>query len=183
MYPELQEVRALAETGEYRRIPVCRQLYADRFTPVTAEPDSRLFSGMVSPFPVARYHSLAAEEESLPPQLHVTARTMDGEVMAVAHMSAPVYGLQFHPESILTPDGRRILENFLALLLSIKMLLYCLIWFSVKRNSSSKSYSSANLHAVVNNSLRRAFNCSIAVISSSSNSSSLEAVTLAFSFR
>lgn len=63
--------------------------------------------------PVARYHSLAALEETLPDCLIVTARTQDGEIMAVQHKTYPVYGLQFHPESILTPDGKTMLKNFL----------------------------------------------------------------------
>lgn len=62
---------------------------------------------------MARYHSLAAEEDTLPQCLAVTARTEAGEVMAVAHREYPVYGVQFHPESIMTPDGRKMLENFL----------------------------------------------------------------------
>lgn len=74
---------------------------------------SWIFRGLNKKIPVARYHSLAAREESLPPELQVTARSEDGEVMAVQHRSYPVCGLQFHPESILTPDGRQILKNFL----------------------------------------------------------------------
>ena len=62
---------------------------------------------------VARYHSLAAEAESIPEGLKITARTPDGEVMAVEHREFPVYGVQFHPESVLTPEGRKIMENFL----------------------------------------------------------------------
>ncbi|WP_101877544.1 anthranilate synthase component II [Lachnoclostridium edouardi] len=73
----------------------------------------RLFLGLSDSFPVARYHSLAAEEESLPKELIISARTEDGEVMAVEHKEYAVYGLQFHPESILTPDGKKIIENFL----------------------------------------------------------------------
>ncbi|MBO5057483.1 MAG: aminodeoxychorismate/anthranilate synthase component II [Lachnospiraceae bacterium] len=65
--------------------------------------------------PVARYHSLAALEETLPDCLTVTARTQDGEIMAVQHKTYPVYGLQFHPESILTPDGKTMLKNFLGI--------------------------------------------------------------------
>lgn len=64
--------------------------------------------------PVARYHSLAALEETLPECLAVTARTKDGEIMAVMHRTNPVYGLQFHPESILTPGGKIMLKNFLS---------------------------------------------------------------------
>lgn len=62
---------------------------------------------------VGRYHSLAADHDTLPEVLTITAQTTDGEIMAVAHHEYPVYGIQFHPESILTPDGARILANFL----------------------------------------------------------------------
>lgn len=72
-----------------------------------------LFAGIASPMQVARYHSLAAEEGSLPPELIVTARTPDGEIMAVQHRDYPVFGVQFHPESVLTPDGLKIIKNFL----------------------------------------------------------------------
>lgn len=61
----------------------------------------------------ARYHSLAAVEETIPAELTVIARTDDGEIMAVKHRDHEVYGLQFHPESILTPDGKTIIRNFL----------------------------------------------------------------------
>lgn len=74
----------------------------------------RLFEGLPSVIPAARYHSLSAVPESLPEELEVVALDcMEGEVMAVSHRDYPIYGLQFHPESILTPDGRKILENFL----------------------------------------------------------------------
>ena len=63
--------------------------------------------------PVARYHSLAAIEETMPDVLQVTARTEDGEIMAVRHRDYDIYGLQFHPESILTPDGPQMLRSFL----------------------------------------------------------------------
>ena len=72
-----------------------------------------LFDNLPDIIPVARYHSLALIEDTLPECLTITARTTDGEVMAVMHKEYPVYGLQFHPESILTPDGKTILENFL----------------------------------------------------------------------
>ena len=62
---------------------------------------------------VARYHSLAAEEASLPEVLKVIARTKDGEIMAIKHKDYDIYGLQFHPESILTPEGKKILQNFI----------------------------------------------------------------------
>lgn len=73
-----------------------------------------LFSGLSSPMQVGRYHSLAIEEASLPACLAVTARTGDdGEIMAVAHREHPTVGVQFHPESVLTPLGKQLLENFL----------------------------------------------------------------------
>lgn len=74
-----------------------------------------LFAGIEGPIQVARYHSLAAEEASLPKELMVTARTPDGEIMAVQHERYPVFGVQFHPESVLTPDGLKMIENFLKL--------------------------------------------------------------------
>lgn len=74
---------------------------------------SPLFVGLSEEIKVARYHSLAADGESLPECLQVIARTEDGEVMAVQHKRYPTFGVQFHPESILTPDGRTIIQNFL----------------------------------------------------------------------
>lgn len=62
---------------------------------------------------VARYHSLAADKETIPDCLRVTAETADGEVMAVQHREYPIYGVQFHPESIMTPDGKQMLRNFI----------------------------------------------------------------------
>lgn len=62
---------------------------------------------------VARYHSLAADKETIPDCLRVTAETADGEVMAVQHREYPIYGVQFHPESIMTPDGKQMLINFI----------------------------------------------------------------------
>ncbi|MBR5960755.1 MAG: aminodeoxychorismate/anthranilate synthase component II [Clostridia bacterium] len=82
---------------------------------VRQEGSSPLFAGLPETFPVARYHSLAAAPETMPECLEVTARTEDGEVMAVQHKEYPVYGVQFHPESILTPDGHKMLENFMAI--------------------------------------------------------------------
>lgn len=70
---------------------------------------------------VGRYHSLAALEETMPDCLTVTARTQDGEIMAVQHKDYPVFGLQFHPESILTPEGRDMLANFLSYAKSINI--------------------------------------------------------------
>lgn len=75
--------------------------------------DSVLFRGLPEEVAVARYHSLAAAEESLPAELRVTARTADGEIMAVEHKTKAMYGVQFHPESILTPEGTEMVKNFL----------------------------------------------------------------------
>jgi len=80
---------------------------------VTQEGNCRLFAGMPREFRGARYHSLAALEGALPDCLEVTARADDGEIMALRHREYPVFGLQFHPESILTPLGHTIVKNFL----------------------------------------------------------------------
>jgi len=80
---------------------------------VCLEEGSRLFAGLGRKIKVARYHSLAAKKDTIPKVLKVTAAVKDGEIMAVEHKTYPVYGLQFHPESILTPQGKYILENFI----------------------------------------------------------------------
>ncbi len=74
-----------------------------------------IFQGLPSPFVAGRYHSLLIEEDSLPSSLIISARTEEGELMGVRHKEYAVEGVQFHPESILTPQGKRILRNFLAL--------------------------------------------------------------------
>lgn len=76
---------------------------------------SALFAGIPSPFPAMRYHSLIADPRALPACLEVTATTEDGVIMAVEHRELPLRGVQFHPESIGTPDGDRLLANFLSL--------------------------------------------------------------------
>lgn len=74
----------------------------------------RIFEGVPNPFQATRYHSLVADVSTLPPCLRVTALSEeDGEIMAVEHRGTPVFGVQFHPESILTQAGRKIMENFL----------------------------------------------------------------------
>ena len=72
-----------------------------------------LFEGLPQPFEVGRYHSLCAEHESLPDVLELTAETERGEIMGVRHKTLPVEGVQFHPESVLTPDGDRLMANFM----------------------------------------------------------------------
>lgn len=94
-------------------VTYAKQLMHGKQSQVTFDPDCPLFRGVPSPAPVARYHSLAADPDTLPDCLKVTARTTEGEVMAVQHRSYPIYGVQFHPESILTPHGKTMLKNFL----------------------------------------------------------------------
>ena len=74
-----------------------------------------LFEGLSDPLEVGRYHSLAADREKMPDSLVVTARTENGEVMGVRHKTLPMVGVQFHPESVLTPEGDALLNNFLLL--------------------------------------------------------------------
>jgi anthranilate synthase component 2 len=74
-----------------------------------------ILQGVSIPFEAARYHSLVVERDDLPGELELTAWTEDGLVMGTQHRELPRFGVQFHPESILTPEGPRIIENFLAL--------------------------------------------------------------------
>jgi len=74
----------------------------------------RLFQGVPSPFTATRYHSLIIKRDTCPDVLEITAETDQGEIMAVAHRSHPIWGVQFHPESILTEHGKQIIKNFLA---------------------------------------------------------------------
>jgi anthranilate/para-aminobenzoate synthase component II len=73
-----------------------------------------ILEGVTAPFEAGRYHSLVVERDDLPPELELTAWTEDGLVMGTQHRELPRFGVQFHPESILTPEGPRIVENFLA---------------------------------------------------------------------
>ena len=80
------------------------------------EHDGRtIFAGIASTMTCTRYHSLIVESEGLPETLEVSARTADGTIMALRHRDLPIEGVQFHPESVLTRDGRRLIENFLKL--------------------------------------------------------------------
>jgi anthranilate synthase/aminodeoxychorismate synthase-like glutamine amidotransferase len=72
-----------------------------------------LYRGMKNPFPAGRYHSLVITADTVPAELIVDARSEDGEIMGVHHAEHPTYGVQFHPESVLTPSGKRLLRNFL----------------------------------------------------------------------
>lgn len=92
-----------------------KELMHGKSSLVEIDAQSPLFKGLPVKVRVARYHSLAADEESLPECLQVISCADDGEVMAVQHAEFPTFGVQFHPESILTPDGRAMIENFLAI--------------------------------------------------------------------
>lgn len=94
-------------------VTYARQLMHGKTSMAKVDKDSKLFRGFGEEMVVGRYHSLAADPETIPDCMKVTAVTEDGEVMAVEHREYPVYGVQFHPESILTPDGRRLIENLL----------------------------------------------------------------------
>lgn len=72
-----------------------------------------LFKNCPESAPVARYHSLAADADTIPEELQITALAADGEVMAIQHNEYPIYGVQFHPESIMTPNGKQMLKNFI----------------------------------------------------------------------
>lgn len=94
------------------RITYAKELMHGRQSEARFDTDCPLFSGCPQTGPVARYHSLAVDRDTIPEELKITAQTEDGEVMAVMHRSDPVYGVQFHPESILTKDGMAMLKNF-----------------------------------------------------------------------
>lgn len=97
------------------RIVRAPELMHGKVSPVHHQGDA-LFSDIPSPFTATRYHSLIAEEASLPDCLSVTARTEDGTMMGLCHRDLPIHGVQFHPESIETKHGHRLLQNFLNLL-------------------------------------------------------------------
>ena len=94
-------------------VTYAKTLYHGKSSVVTLVNDGKIFAGLSDGITVARYHSLAATAETMPECLKVTAIADDGEVMAVEHVNAPTFGLQFHPESILTPDGMVMLKNFI----------------------------------------------------------------------
>ena len=90
-----------------------KELMHGKTSVINADTDSVIFKGLDNKISVARYHSLAVVKETLPDSLKITAETDDGEIMAVEHKEYPVYGLQFHTESILTKAGKRMMENFI----------------------------------------------------------------------
>ncbi|MBQ9441486.1 MAG: aminodeoxychorismate/anthranilate synthase component II [Selenomonadaceae bacterium] len=94
-------------------ITYAKKLMHGKQSEIICDENSALFKNCPKKFLVGRYHSLALNEKTLPDCLKITARTIDGEVMAVEHKNSKIFGVQFHPESILTPHGKIILENFL----------------------------------------------------------------------
>ncbi|MBQ1507410.1 MAG: aminodeoxychorismate/anthranilate synthase component II [Ruminococcus sp.] len=95
------------------KITYAKQLMHGKQSVVEFDRDCLIFRDCPEKAPVARYHSLAADSETIPDCLKVTAETEDGEIMAVRHEKYPVFGVQFHPESIMTPDGKKMLYNFI----------------------------------------------------------------------
>lgn len=94
-------------------VSYAKALFHGKQSEITHQRDG-IFAGIDSPVKVARYHSLAVLRENLPECLTVTAETADGEIMAIRHREYPVVGLQFHPESIYTEHGKRMVENFIS---------------------------------------------------------------------
>ena len=95
------------------RVTYAKELMHGKQSKVYQGGSGRLFKGMGPEFKAARYHSLSAAAEDLPEVLMVTAEAEDGEIMAVEHREYPVFGVQFHPESVMTPEGRKMIENFM----------------------------------------------------------------------
>lgn len=93
-------------------VSYAKQLFHGKQSEITHSGEG-IFAGITSPVKVARYHSLAVKKEDLPECLRVTAQTADGEIMAMQHKEYPIIGLQFHPESIYTEHGKRMVENFI----------------------------------------------------------------------
>ena len=100
------------------RVIGARRLMHGKTSTVTADGQG-VFAGVKQPFQAMRYHSLAVEKETLPACLAVTATADDGEIMGLRHRTHPTEGIQFHPESIMTPVGKRLLRNFLKMVPTI----------------------------------------------------------------
>lgn len=94
-------------------VTYAKELKHGKQSDVKFDTDCPLFTDCPKVVPVARYHSLAADADTIPEALKITAFTTDGEVMAVQHKEYPIFGVQFHPESIMTPDGKQMLRNFI----------------------------------------------------------------------
>lgn len=94
-------------------VTYAKELMHGKQSEVEIDTNSKLFKDVPSKTMIARYHSLAAAEETMPDCLKVTAKTADGEIMAIEHKEYPIYGVQFHPESIMTPEGKKMIRNFI----------------------------------------------------------------------
>lgn len=94
-------------------VTYAKELMHGKQSDVKFDVDCLLFKGCPNIAPVARYHSLAVDADTIPEELKIAALTTDDEVMAVQHKEYPIYGVQFHPESIMTPNGKQILSNFI----------------------------------------------------------------------
>ena len=95
------------------KITYAKKLMHGKQSRIKVDNTCRLFADCPDYINVARYHSLAADKETIPEELKVTAVDEDGEIMAVMHKRSPVFGVQFHPESVMTPEGKEIIKNFL----------------------------------------------------------------------
>ena len=95
------------------RVSYAKELMHGKKKTIYTVGESKLFEGLGDSFQAARYHSLAAVRDKLPEVLRVTAEAEDGEIMAVEHTEYPIYGVQFHPESVMTPDGKVMIQNFI----------------------------------------------------------------------
>ena len=95
------------------RVSYAKELMHGKKKTIYTVGESKLFEGLGDSFQAARYHSLAAVRDKLPEVLRVTAEAEDGEIMAVEHTEYPIYGVQFHPESVMTLDGKKMVENFI----------------------------------------------------------------------
>lgn len=104
--------QAIGEVFGGKVVPA-QQLVHGKQSQIKIDTGDKLFKGLPGTIAAARYHSLIVERKSLPDCLKVTAETADGEIMALKHKDYGIYGVQFHPESVMTPDGMKILANFL----------------------------------------------------------------------
>lgn len=95
------------------QVSYAKELMHGKQKTISVIDENRLFDGLGNSFLAARYHSLSARRDKIPFELCVTAVAGDGEVMAVEHREYPVFGVQFHPESVMTPDGKKMIENFM----------------------------------------------------------------------
>lgn len=98
------------------KITYAQTIMHGKTSEITVDTNSLIFKGFEKQIKVARYHSLVAENETLPEELTVIAKCDDGTIMGVKHTKYNIYGLQFHPESVLTPDGKKMAENFLEII-------------------------------------------------------------------